>query len=82
MKPIGKVTHYYGKVKVAVVELHGDLGVGDSVRIEKEGQGFEQTVSSMHKDENPVEKGKKGDVVAVKVIQVAKKGSLVLLIEE
>ncbi len=82
MKPIGKITHFYGKVRVAVVELHGDLSVGDNIRIEKEGQGFDQVVSSMHKEEKPVEEGKKGDTVSIKVIQMVKKGSLVLLFKE
>ncbi len=81
MKPIGKITHYYGKVSAAVVELHGDLKVGDDVRIEKEGEGFEQTVDSMQIEGEDVKEGKKGEAVSIKVSQAPKKGSLVLLLE-
>lgn len=81
MKPVGKITHYYGRVKVAVVDLHGELKVGDYVRIEKEGEGFEQTVSSIQKEGEDVEKGTKGDVVSIKVSQIPRKGSLILLQE-
>ncbi len=81
MKPIGKVVHYYGNASVAVVELHGPLGIGDRISIEKEGHGFEQTVSSIHKDEKPVERAVEGDTIGIKVIQRVKKGSLVLLLE-
>ncbi len=81
MKPVGKITHYYGRVKVAVVDLHGELKVGDSVRIEKEGDGFDQVVSSMQIEKEDVEKGGKGDKVSIKVIQVPKKGSLVIVEE-
>ncbi len=79
MKPIGKVIHYYGKVKVAVVELHGDLKVGDGIRIEKEGCGFDQIISSMQIDKDSVQSAKKGETVAIKVAEVVRKGSLVLV---
>ena len=82
MKPIGKVIHYYDKAGVAIVELQGELKVGDRIRIEKGDQTFEQEVISMQKEYQPLEKGEKGDSVGIKVDQKAKEGSLVLLLEE
>ena len=29
---IGKVTHYYEKIQVAIIELSADLNVGDSIK--------------------------------------------------
>ncbi|MDP4007384.1 MAG: hypothetical protein Q8P55_02200 [bacterium] len=82
MKPIGKVSHYYDKAGVAIVEVQGALKVGDRIRIERGENSFDQEVSSMQVDYKPVEKAKKGDAVGIKVDQKAKEGSLVLLLEE
>ena len=82
MKPIGKVTHYYDKAGVAIVELQGELKVGDRIRVERGENAFEQEVSSMQKEYKPVEEAGKGDAVGIKVDQKAKEGSLVLLMEE
>jgi len=82
MKPIGKITHYYNKVGVAIVELQGELKVGDRIRIERGDQTFDQEVTSMQKEYQPLEKAEKGDSVGIKLDQKVKKGSLVLLLEE
>ena len=82
MKPIGKVIHYYSKAGVAIIELQDQLKVGDRIRIEKGENTFEQEVSSMQKEHQPVEKGEKGDAVGIKVDQKSKEGSLVLLLKE
>jgi translation elongation factor EF-1alpha len=82
MKPIGKVTHYYNKVGVAIVELQGELKVGDRIRIEKGERAFDQEVTSLQKEYQTLEKGEKGDSVGIKTDQKAKEGSLVLLLEE
>ncbi|MAE42605.1 hypothetical protein CMO93_02445 [Candidatus Woesearchaeota archaeon] len=46
-KEVGKVTHYYTNIGVAVVELTGALKVGDKIRIKGATSDFEQTVDSM-----------------------------------
>lgn len=82
MKPIGKVTHYYDKAGVGIVELQDELKVGDRIKIERGEQSFEQEVSSMQAEYKPVEKAGKGDVVGVKLDQKVKEGALVLRLEE
>ncbi|MDP4007514.1 MAG: hypothetical protein Q8P55_02925 [bacterium] len=82
MKPIGKVIHYYDKAGVGIVELQGDLNVGDRIKIERGEQSFEQEVSSMQKEYKPIEKGEKGDSVGIKLDQKVKEGALVLLLGE
>ena len=82
MKPIGKITHYYGKAGVAIVELQDELKVGDRIRIERGDSVFTQAVSSMQKEYQQMEKAEKGDSVGIKVDQKVKEGSLVLLLEE
>jgi U32 family peptidase len=82
MKPLGKITHYYDKVGVAIVELQDELKIGDRIRIEHKDQSFDQKVTSMQKEYQQMEKAQKGDSVGIKVDQKAKEGSLVLLLEE
>jgi U32 family peptidase len=82
MKPIGKVSHYYDKAGVAIVELQDALKVGDRIRIERGENSFEQEVASMQVEYKPVQEAKKGDSVGVKVDQKAKEGALVVLLEE
>ncbi|MBI4919835.1 hypothetical protein HY838_00865 [Candidatus Azambacteria bacterium] len=67
MKKIGKVSHYYGNLGVAIVELSGKLSVGDKVKFESGKNEFEQTVKSMQIEHKEIESAKKGDVVGIKV---------------
>ena len=82
MKPIGKISHYYDKAGVAIIELQDTLTLGDRIRVEKGENAFEQEVSSMQKDYKPVEKAGKGDSVGIKMDQKVKEGALVLLLEK
>lgn len=74
---IGKVTHYYDKIGVAVIKLQKSLKVGDKVKFEKKDASFEQTIESMQLEHEQVSSGKKGDEIAVKVDQAAKDGTVV-----
>lgn len=75
---IGKVVHYYDKMGVAVVKLDKKLSVGDKVGLTYGEDSYEQTIESMQLDHSPIQNGKRGDEVAIKVDQKAKKGTLVL----
>ena len=74
-KLIGKVVHYFSKIKVAVVDLSNTLSVGDSIRIVGgEDTDFNQTVKSMETEHEKVEKAKKGDSVGLKVKEKVREG--------
>jgi len=60
MKKIGKVTHYYGNLGVAIVELSGKLSVGDKVKFEGGKAEFEQAVESMQIEHKEIDSAKKG----------------------
>lgn len=76
-KPIGKVTHFFDKISVAVVKLDAGLKIGDKIRFEGHGQTFEQTVSSMQIEHEPLKEAKKGQEVGMKVSKPVKAGDLV-----
>lgn len=81
MTEVGKVTHYYGKIGVAIVELSGVLRVGDKIKIEGNRTEFEQTVDSMEVDRAPVSEAKKGDIVGLKVREKTNEGAVVHKLE-
>jgi hypothetical protein len=66
---IGKVTHYYNHINVAVVKLTKSLKLGDLIRIMGHSTDFMQAVSSIEVNHHPVEWVKPGDDVALKVIE-------------
>lgn len=73
-KLIGKISHYFSKIGVAVIDLIDTLEVGDIIRIVGGETGFEQTVESMEIEHQKVEKAKKGDSVGLKVKQKVREG--------
>ncbi len=76
-KLVGKVTHYYQKIGVAIVELEDTLRVGDKIKIKGGEADFEQEVDSMEVEHQKVEEAKKGDVIGLKIGGKAREGSQV-----
>ena len=79
--PIGKVVHWYDKLGVAVIKLSSTLKVGDQIKVKRGDQEFTDTVDSMQLDHKPVNSGKKGDEIAVKVSQQAKEGAEIYAVQ-
>lgn len=73
---IGKVTHYYDKIGVAIVELDAALAVGDKIKFVRGGEDlFEQLVESIQIEHEQRDSAGKGDVVGLKVNQEVKEGA-------
>lgn len=73
-KLIGKISHYFGNIGVAVIELSDTLKTGETIRIVGGETDFEQAVDSMEVDHKKVEKAKKGEGVGLKVDQKVREG--------
>ena len=73
-KLIGKVTHYFCNIGVAVLELTDTLKVGDTIRIVGRTTDFTQTVDSMEIEHKKVEEAKKGDSIGLKVSKKVSEG--------
>ncbi len=73
-KKIGKVTHYYDKLGVAIIKLTSGLSEGDKIKITGRGNELIQDVSSIQLEHEKLPKAKKGQVVGVKVEKVVKDG--------
>ncbi len=79
---IGKITHYFAKIGVAVVELAKDLNVGDVVRVKGITTDFKQPVKSMQVEHKDVEKGKKGQAIGMKVKEKVREHDKLYKVEE
>lgn len=71
---IGKITHYFGNIGVAVIELSDTLKVGDDIRIVGGETDFTQNVESMEIEHQKVKEAKKGDSIGLKVSQKVREG--------
>jgi putative protease len=76
MLKVGKVSHYYDKLSVAIVELNGTLSVGDKIKFARGGEDlFEETVESIQIEHEKKDSAGKGDVVGLKVNEAVKEGA-------
>ena len=66
---IGRVTHYYNHINVAVLNLTDSLKLGDRIHIYGHATDLVERVASMEVDHHPVVWVKPGDHVAIKVIE-------------
>ena len=74
-KLIGKVTHHFGHIGVAVIELTDSLQVGDTIRIVGGiDTDFTQKVESIEIEHEKTKKAKKGDVIGLKVKEKVREG--------
>ena len=73
-KLVGRVTHYYDKIRVAVVKFSVPVKKGDTVRFEGGGKSFSQTLGSIEKDHKKVVRVKKRQEVGVKVAKQVREG--------
>lgn len=80
-KVLGKVTHYYDGLGVAVVKLSkgASLKKGDKVQIKGSTTDVSQTVSSLQVDHKDVAAVKAGDDFGIKVEKKVREGDEVLI---
>jgi hypothetical protein len=77
---IGEVTHFFGKINVAVVKLTNELKVGDTIHFLGRNTDFRQEVNSMQVEHESITTGETGSEVAVKTTQRARRGDSVFLL--
>ena len=80
-KPIGKVTHFFDAISVAVINLSkgAKLKAGDSIKIKGHSTDFEQPVKSLQIDHKDVTEVKGGDDFGIKVDQPVREGDQVFM---
>ena len=81
-KQIGRVTHYFSKIDVAVLELKDELKLGDDIHFLGHITDFTQRVTSMEIEHKKVEQVGPGMEVAMKVEDYVRKGDEVFKVLE
>ncbi|MBU1036513.1 hypothetical protein KKF32_00575 [Patescibacteria group bacterium] len=80
---IGKVTHYFDKIGVAVIKVEkGTVAIGDKLHFLHGERDFQQTVDSLEVEKESVEKIKKGKEGGMKVDEEVKKGDEIYKVSE
>jgi len=77
---IGEVTHFFGKINVAVIKLTGALKIGDNVHFLGRNTDFEQEVASIQIEHESITAAESGNDVAIKIIQRVRRGDSVFLL--
>lgn len=78
-KPVGMVTHFYGKAMVAIVKFNQDVSKGSKVTFQGATTDFSQSVDSMEFDHKPIDPAPKGKEVGIKVKEKVRDGDEVYL---
>ncbi len=80
---IGKITHYFSKINVGILELSkGTLQVGDTIHIKGHTSDFYQKIESMQMEHDPVDKVKPGEPVGMKVENPVRENDAVYKVTE
>ena len=79
---VGKVASYFTHVEAALIELEGDLRIGDTIHIKGHTTDFEQKVESMQIENESAEEAKAGDSIGVKIKERARRNDVVYKVIE
>jgi hypothetical protein len=74
---VGRITHFFPKISVAVIELSKPLKVGDTIAVKGPTTDFEQPVESMQIEHKEVQKAETGQSIGLKVAQRVRETDLV-----
>lgn len=80
-REVGKVTHYYTNIGVAIVEVTDTIKVGDRIHIQGATSDFEQGITSMQIEHESVQVAEPGQVIGLKVEEKARGGDTVFVVE-
>jgi len=76
-KPIGKVTHFYGHISVAIVKFNQKISAGTGLYFKGATTDFKETAKSMQYNHAPVTVAQKGKQIGIKVKKRVREGDLV-----
>jgi putative protease len=74
---IGRITHFFSKISVAVIELTKPLAVGDTILIKGPTTDFEQVVESMQIEHKNIQRAEAGQSIGLKVAQRVREKDMV-----
>lgn len=78
---VGTVSHYYGNIGVAGIELDDEIRVGDTIHVLGHTSDFTQTVDSIEIDHERVDSARPGDSIGIALVEKARVHDEVFRIE-
>ncbi len=81
-KKIGKITHFFSKIGVGVIELSDTLKIGETIKVVGSNHEFNQIVDSMQVEHESIEQAQAGEEVGLKLNGLAKEGDKVYRVIE
>jgi putative protease len=66
---VGRVTHFFSKISVAVLEVTAPLAIGDRILVKGPSTDFEQVVESMQIEHKNIQKAEAGQSIGLKTVQ-------------
>ncbi len=79
---VGKITHYFSHLGVAVVELCGEIHTGDRIAILGHSTDIAQEVCSMEIEHRKVQSAAAGMTVALMVADIVREGDSVFRVTD
>lgn len=74
LKPVGRVTHYYGGIKVAIIKFNKAVKVGAMLHYKGATTDFKKVAASMQFNHKEIKKAPKGKQVGIKVPKKVREG--------
>lgn len=67
LREVGRVSHFFGRINVAIIEVTDTISVGDQILIKGPTTDIEQTVDSMEIEHKKVKQAEAGQSIGMKV---------------
>ncbi len=67
LREVGRVSHFFGRINVAIIEVTDTISVGDQIFIKGPTTDIEQTVESMEIEHVKVKQAESGQSIGMKV---------------
>ena len=67
LREVGRVSHFFGRINVAIIEVTDTISVGDQILIKGPTTDIEQTIDSMEIEHDKVKQVEAGQSIGMKV---------------
>jgi len=67
LREVGRVSHFFGRINVAIIEVTDIISVGDQILIKGPTTDIEQTIDSMEIEHTKVKQAEAGQSIGMKV---------------
>jgi len=67
LREVGRVSHFFGRINVAIKEVKDIISVGDQILIKGPTTDIEQTIDSMEIEHTKVKQAEAGQSIGMKV---------------